>query len=493
MSPPRLTKLSDVSGSAKLPDYDPDAHGVGIVHIGLGAFHRAHQAPITDAALSKAGGDWRITSVSLRSRGVADALESQNGLYTLIERGPDGSEGRIIASIANVIAANPQATLAALSASGVRIVTLTVTEKGYGIDRSGNGLNLSHPAVAADLSSSATPTGVLGLLTAALAKRRADSLKPFTVLCCDNLPDNGGLLRRGVIEFAQVNNPELASWIETNVDFPSCMVDRITPAASEDTLREATRLTGCADVAAIDTEPFYQWVIEDRFSQGRPLWEHGGAIFVTDVKPYEEMKLRMLNGSHSMLAYTGFLLGQRYVRDVMNDKSMAHLVRRHLVAVATGLAPLPSVDFAIYAADLEARFCNPAIAHETYQIAADGTEKLPQRIFTPALEALKSGLDTRPFAFATAAWMRYCLRSDESGTTYALNDPREAEIMDVLSGIPRNAHAILSSLQEMPALFPEALKKSSNWCVGVETVLNEMLMNGVRSAVSKEVVSNPKT
>jgi len=483
---PRLAQLSDITGPAKLPKYDPDAHGVGIVHLGLGAFHRAHQAAITDTAISEAGGDWRITGVSLRSRSVVDALDPQNGLYTLIERGEKGTEGRVIGSIARVIAADPQATLDALCAPNVRVVTLTVTEKGYGIDRQTFGPDLQHAAVVSDLKTPENPKGVLGLLTAALAKRRARSIEPFAVLSCDNLPDNGGLLRRGVIGFARVNTPELADWIAENVAFPSSMVDRITPAATTNTRQEATRLTGCEDAAAIETEPFSQWVIEDHFPQGRPAWEHGGAIFVSDVKPYEEMKLRMLNGAHSMLAYTGFLLGHRYVRDVMNDESMARLIRRHLAAAAAGLAPLPEVDFTEYARDLQERFRNPAIAHKTFQIAADATEKLPQRIFAPAFEALDAGRDIRPFAFATAAWMRYCLGKEKSGSPYILHDPRAAEITEATTGAQRTAQAISTALHELPSLFPEGLKNSRHWRNNVESVLNEILQNGIRSAVTKE-------
>lgn len=486
MPPSRLKRLSDVTGAVKLPSYDPAAHGVGIVHLGLGAFHRAHQAVMTDAAISQMGGDWRITGVSLRSRVVADALEQQNGLYTLIERSAEGAAGRIIGSIARVIATDPQATLKALCDPDVRVVTLTVTEKGYGIDRTTGMPDPRNPAIAADLASPDTPAGVLGLLTAALAGRRAASVAPFAILCCDNLPDNGRFVQGGVLGFARMTDPELADWIETNVAFPASMVDRITPAATQETLRDAIRLTGCVDGAAIETEPFSQWVIEDRFPHGRPSWEYGGAIFVADVEPYERMKLWMLNGTHSMLAYAGFLSGYRYVRDVMTDPNLAHLVSRHLCAAASGLGPLPGVDFADYARDLESRFRNPAIAHETYQIAMDGTEKLQQRIFAPALTALEAGRDFRPFAFPVAAWMRYCLGLDETGTAYALRDPREAEIAATLSVLPRSASAIASALHELPSLFPTRLRENPDWRAAVVSVLTEMLEKGVPAAVSSE-------
>ncbi|MCP1168825.1 mannitol dehydrogenase family protein, partial [Limimaricola sp. ASW11-118] len=247
-----------------------------------------------------------------------------------------------------------------------------------------------------------------GLLVEALRRRRGAGRAPFTVLCCDNLPENGALLRGGVLGFARRVDPEFADWISAEVAFPSSMVDRITPAATDDTRALARRLTGYEDAAAIETEPFCQWVIEDRFPQGRPDWEAGGAIFVEDVAPFERMKLRMLNGAHSLIAYAGFVAGHTLVRDAMASAALAALVRRHIAAAARTLGPLPGIDLAAYGAELAARFANPAIAHETYQIAMDGSQKLPQRIFGPAWDAQQAGRDLRPFAFATAAWARYC-------------------------------------------------------------------------------------
>lgn len=227
--------------------------------------------------------------------------------------------------------------------------------------------------MAGDLLNPQAPAGVLGLLVAALARRRAAGLPPFTVLSCDNLPENGAHLRDGVIGFARLVDAPLAEWIAAKVAFPSSMVDRITPAPTATTLAEAQRQTGCVDLAAVECEPFIQWVIEDHFPQGRPQWEAGGALFVPDVLPYERMKLTMLNESHSMLAYSGFLSGHRYVRGVMSDPALAVLVGRHLKAAAAVLPPLPGLDAADYATALIERFRNPAIAHETYQISMDGT------------------------------------------------------------------------------------------------------------------------
>lgn len=483
-----LKALATLPASVARPSYDPVEHGAGIVHIGVGAFHRAHQAVYTDAALAAAGGDWRIDGISLRSTEIADAMNPQDGLYTLIERGAEAVSARVIGSIRRVIAAarDRAAPLAALAMPETRIVSLTVTEKAYGIDRAAHRVDPAHPAVAADLANLRTPVGAIGLIVEGLRLRREKALRPYTVLCCDNLPENGRLLRAGVLDFARRVDRALADWIEETVAFPSTMVDRITPAPTEATLAEAKRLVGHVDLAAVETEPFTQWVIEDRFTAGRPAWEEGGAIFVKDVAPYEAMKLRMLNGTHSMLAYAGFLSGRRYVRDVMRDAALAKLVRRHLKAAAATLAPLEGIDTDDYARALAERFANPAIAHETYQIAMDGTEKLPQRILAPALHALDNGQDLRPFAFAVAAWMRYCTGRTDDGATYALRDPREAAIRAALAGAGDGAGGIAEALFTLPGLFPAALAAEKRWRGLVEEILSAMLQKGVSRAVAEE-------
>lgn len=484
---PRLSAALTLPDGVAAPGYVPADHGCGIVHLGLGAFHKAHQAVYTDDALALDGGDWRITGVSLRSTGAVEELAPQDCRYTLIEQGEGAPQARVIASIARALsgATDIAAIRAALADPATRIVSLTVTEKAYGIERTTGGADPAHPSVAADLRAPDQPTGVLGLLVQALGARRAAGIAPFTVLCCDNLPENGAMLRGGVIDFARRTDPDLAGWIREAVAFPSTMVDRITPAQTEKTRAEALRLTGAEDHAAIETEPFTQWVIEDRFTAGRPAWEKAGAIFVADVAPYEKMKLRMLNGTHSMLAYAGFLAGHRYVRDTMNDAALARLIRRHLGAAAATLAPLPGIELAGYAAQLQERFANPAIAHETYQIAMDGTQKLPQRLLAPALETLGAGAPLRPFAFAVAAWMRYCLGRSDTGENYALRDPMEAEISSRLRGLD-NAAAIIDSLSTLPGLMPPALAGASAWQEPLNDILTRMLRDGVGQAIARE-------
>ncbi|MFD1342434.1 mannitol dehydrogenase family protein [Litorisediminicola beolgyonensis] len=479
----RLTTPDALPAGVARPAYRREDHGAGIVHIGLGAFHKAHQAVYTDDALAASGGDWRIIGVSLRSAEPSEELTPQNGLFTTIERSADGTEARVIGSLAAALClrTDRQAVLEALCAPETRIVSLTVTEKGYGIDRRTGGVDTDHPAIAADLDTPETPNGVAGLLVWALGRRRAAGIAPFTVLCCDNLPDNGPMVRGLFVDFARRTDPDLVSHIERDVAFPATMVDRITPARTDETLRLAEELTGHADAAAIECEAFRQWVIEDSFPQGRPDWDAGGALFVEDVRPFEDMKLRMLNGTHSMLAYAGFLAGHRYVRDTMADPGLARLIRRHLTAAAATLDALPGIDLDAYAEALAQRFANPHLAHETYQIAMDGSEKMPQRIFAPALEALRRGQPIDPFAFAAAAWMRYTTGRTDAGETYALRDPMEAKLK--LDEDDASADAILGHISGLPGLVPEALSRSEGWQRAVLTHLDLMLAKGMAQAI----------
>lgn len=486
MSLPRLNDRNVLNVKARQPAYTPANHRAGIVHIGPGAFHRAHQAVMADAALAQEGGDWRIVGVSLRSRDLADSLNPQDGLYTLIERGKDGASARIIGAIERVIAVDPVATLNAICDPSIRIVTLTVTEKGYGIDLARRMPDASNPVVAADLAAPDTPRGVLGLLTLAAKRRKAAALAPLTVLSCDNLPENGKVLRGGVIGFARMSGQEdLAEWIKDNMAFPCSMVDRITPAPTQATLKDAMAAIGCRDDAAVETEPFMHWVIEDDFPSGRPAWEAGGAVFVTDVTPYERMKLTMLNGSHSLLAYSGFLLGRRYVRDVMTDPGLVWLVKRHLKAAAALLPDLAGVDFDVYAKDLIERFSNPAIAHETFQIATDGTQKLPQRIFDPAMTALDCGQSVTPFAFATAMWIRFCVGKRDDGTAYDLPDLRAAELTSAIGRSAADAAALSNAIHALPNLVPPHLASNAMWRREVETILSSVLQLGCRAAIQQ--------
>lgn len=471
------------------PGYDRHRPS-GIVHMGVGAFHKAHQAVCTDDALAKSGGDWMITGVSLRSPDVAAGLNPQDGLYTLLVRGADGVSARVVGSIATVLVApqTPQTVIGALVSKDTKIVSLTITEKGYGLDPKTGGLDRNHASVADDVANPRAPKGAVGFIVEALRLRRAAGLEPFTVLCCDNLPSNGAVLRRLTIDFARLSDPDLSAFIEGKVAFPSTMVDRITPASTEKTFADVLALTRFEDHAAVETEPFTQWIIEDDFTAGRPDWEAGGAVFVKDVAPYEKMKLRMLNGAHSMLAYSGYVAGHAYVRDVMKDANLASLVARHQTEAARTLDPVPGIDLAAYGRDLRARFENPAIAHQTYQIAMDGTQKLPQRLLEPATVALRRGLPLDAYAFAVAAWMRYVRGMSENGEAYALRDPREAEMKALVDGVG-DAASIVDRLFELPGLFPGELVTSPQWNAAVKRRLETMLVKSMRAAIAEEAES----
>ncbi len=469
-------------GVSKL-SYQPEDHGVGIVHFGPGAFHRAHQAHYTDKVLSDFGGDWRILAVSLKSTQTVDDLNAQDGLYSLLIKSASGeNEVEVIGSIVGAEAASRTTdhVYETLTSPKTHILSLTVTEKAYGIDRQTGQISHDHPDILHDLQNPDAPIGVIGMIVKGLALRKANALPPFTVLCCDNLPHNGDLVRSGVLDFAERTDQELAQWIAEHGCFPNTMVDRITPAATPELLDNVSKMLGVEDKLAIETEPFTQWVIEDKFCGPRPQWEKVGALLVDDVAPYEHMKLRMLNGAHSLIAYLGHVHGCKYVRDAMAHPHIQPLVLNHFKAALQTLAPLHDVDFNEYAQQLAERFENPNIAHETYQIAMDGTQKLPQRIFSPAIDALKLGQDIDSFALATAAWMLYCHvgvngQSASGLGPYALRDPREAEIKNALEGVGANAVALRNGLFGLSDFIPEELAESEEWGEQVTCKLARLL------------------
>ncbi|MGO6847085.1 mannitol dehydrogenase family protein [Rhizobium ruizarguesonis] len=475
----RLQTLSGLAPTAKLPAYDRDQLKSGILHLGPGAFFRAHFAPFTDAAIAVSGGDWGIEVASLRTADVADHLNEQNGLYTMLIRDTSGTVAQVIGPIlrAHVATRDPAGLLDRLEDPAIRIVSLTVTEKAYGMDTATGGLDLNHADVAADLANRHAPRGVIGYLVEGLSRRRAKGIAPFTPLSCDNLPSNGAVLKRLVLDFAERVDPSLRQWIEANVPFPSTMVDRITPASTEATYQDAERLTGRQDLAAIETEPFTQWVIEDHFADGRPAWEKAGALMVTDVSAYEKMKLRMLNGAHSLLAYLGYIGGYEFIRDVMDDAGLAALAYRHMHAAARTLDAVPGIDLDDYASELIARFANKAIAHRTYQIAMDGTQKLPQRLLEPATEALAHGDKAETYAIAVAAWMRYAIGEHGNGERYELRDPRAGEIAALIADVPRTGLAISAALFTLPGLFPAALTGNRAWTQDVSDKLEILIQD----------------
>ena len=394
-------------------DYDRDAQAAGIVHFGIGAFHRAHQAWYTDLAMSAGDRDWGIVGVSLRSGEVAHQLNPQEGLYTVTERSGEGARTRIVGAVKEVLVApyEPDEVIAALAAPATRIASFTITEKGYCRARDG-GLD---PDLVGDES-------VYHYLARGLRRRHDAGLPGLTLMSCDNLADNGQQLARLMREYLERHDPALLAWFEAECTCPSTMVDRIVPATTtEDREQVAEELDGLRDEAAVMTEPFSQWVIEDRFANGRPLWDKVGAQLVADVRPYETAKLRMLNGAHSLLAYVGLAHGHTYVHEAVADPAIRPLADRLMrEEAAPTIAAAPGQDLGAYADALISRFANPALEHRLIQIAMDGSQKIPQRW----LETLaQSREDCTAIRAGIAAWVRHI-----GGANGPVDDPIALEL-----------------------------------------------------------------
>ncbi|MDG4879400.1 mannitol dehydrogenase family protein [Mesorhizobium sp. WSM4935] len=428
----RLSNLTIANVPAAIPRYDRRAVTPGIVHLGVGAFHRAHQAAYVDACLADGESDWGIIGISLRSPDTRDALKPQDGLYTLAIRDSAGEQLQVIGSIQSLLVApeDPGAVLAALTDPRIRIVTLTITEKAY-LRAADGSLDGAHPDIVHDLANPGSPKTAHGFLAEALARRAIAGTPPFTVLCCDNLPANGATLHRLLIEFAKLRDADLARHVADEVAFPSSMVDRIVPATTDaDRARIADEL-GIEDAWPVMTEPFRQWVIENRFPAGRPAWEKFGVTMVEDVGPFEDMKLRLLNGAHSGIAYLGLLSGHATVDRAFADPSIRQFVDRLWAeAIPTlpqdaGLDPIP------YTAELAQRFSNTALAHRTAQIANDGSQKLPQRIVASALARLEAGLLPEHLSLVVAAWIAACAARGGSLPEGHFTDPLDAALNDL--------------------------------------------------------------
>lgn len=424
---------------------------VRIVHLGLGAFFRAHGAVIVEQAAP----DWGILGVSLQNPDMRDRLAPQGGTYWAVEQGPGGEVARHVQIVQGVLVAkeNPGAVLAAMAAPDVRIVSLTVTEKGYCHEPSSGRLNADHPDIVHDLANP-LPRSAPGFLVRALAARRAAGLPPFTVLCCDNLPDNGRVVRGVVLDLAARIDPALADWIAREGRFPGTMVDRIVPATRPEDIDRIATLTGRHDAAPVLHEPFRQWVVQDDFVPGnRPDLAAAGVQMVADVAPFEHMKLRMLNGTHSALAYLGYLAGHETIADTVADPTFAAYVKRLWSAeIIPALTPPPGTDLPAYAGQLFARYANPAIRHRTWQIAMDGSQKLPQRILGTLASNLDAGRDSPGLMLALAAWVHYVSGTDLQGNPIDVRDPLRDTLREAATS-PDPVGAILS----LRAVFPENL------------------------------------
>jgi len=483
-----LATLSGLPASLR-PPLDPIELRVGIVHLGIGAFHRAHQAVYTEEAMVASGDDdWAICGVTQRSTAVIDQLRPQDCLYSVLERGTETESLRVVASVRDVLfaAEDYAGLLARIADPATRIVSLTVTEKGYRHDPASGRLRLDDAEIAADLSGRPART-VVGQLVRGLAARRTADAGPLAVMSCDNLPANGMTLRGLVAEFADRSDPGLANWITGNVSFPSTMVDRIVPATTPGEVARATELLGVRDEGVVVTEPFRQWVVEDDFPAGRPDWAAAGAILTDDVAPYELLKLRLLNGSHSMLAYLGALAGVTYVADAVAHDEIREAVTRLMAEVTPTLTVPAGFDLPAYERSLLDRFANPALRHRLLQIAMDGSQKLPQRLLEPARALRNAGRQPYWVSLAVAAWMRYAAAgAADDGVRLPLDDPLAGRLR-ALTERARSSADVVDCLLSLTEVFGADLATDPTFRALVVEHYDRLAADGVHAAVKAAV------
>jgi fructuronate reductase len=471
------------------PDYDVSKVATGIVHLGLGAFHRAHEAVYTDAIL-RHDPRWGICGVSLKTPGATAALARQDGLYTVLERGADRTAARVIGALRETLFLGTarDRVIARLADPAVGVVSLTVTEKGYCHDPATGLLNRAHPDIAHDLVHPEAPVSAIGVLVAGLTARRTATGRAINVVCCDNLPHNGRTVEGLVTAFAHALDPALGDWIGAHVAFPRTMVDRIVPATTDVDVADAARLLGVADAAPVVTEPFNGWVIENRFAAARPAWEGAGVQIVGDIAPFETMKLRLLNGSHSTLAYLGFLLGHEFVWQASADPLLAALVERLMATeVVPTLAPPPGVDLSSYCAQIVARFRNPALPHRTQQIAMDGSQKLPQRLLGTVRDRLAGGGSIAHLALAIAGWIRYASGTDEHGRTIEISDPLAARFASIAAAARGNASEIADGFLGLTEVFGADLSENTVFRRAVSRDVGGLIRDGVRRTLAVHI------
>ena len=425
----RLTKDALASLDVPVPEYDRSAIGVGIVHIGVGGFHRAHQAVYVDQLMREGEAlEWGICGVGVLpgDRRMQEALDAQDGLYTLVLKHPDGRyEPRVIGSIVRFLLApeDPAAVIEAMADERVRIVSLTVTEGGYNLNDITGEFDADNADVRHDLAEGAVPRTTFGLVTEALRVRRERGVGPFTVMSCDNLQGNGELSRRVFAAFARLRDPELGDWIEREVRFPNSMVDRITPQTTDADREEVRERFGIQDAWPVVCEPFMQWVLEDDFAAGRPAFERAGVQVVEDVGPYELMKLRLLNASHQAIAYFGHLCGYRLVHDAAQDPLFREFLLGYMDEEATPtLAPVPGVELDEYKRTLIERFSNPEVRDTIARLAAESSDRIPKWLLPVVRAQLESGGPIARSAAIVASWARYAEGTDEHGDPVTVVD-----------------------------------------------------------------------
>jgi len=474
--------LAALAPEVEVPVYDPSTVRQGIAHIGVGGFHRAHQAIYTEALLNRGEArEWGICGVGLRreDRAMQQALAAQDHLYTMLVLGDEpGLEVRVVGAINGMLLAedSPAALIDKLADPAIRIVSLTITEGGYCIDDSTGEFMAHLPDIQHDLAHPQAPRSVFGFLCAALAKRRAAGTPAFTLMSCDNLPHNGAVTRKALLAFAHLADHELATWIDSHVSFPNAMVDRITPMTSDAHRAQLTERHGVEDAWPVVCEPFLQWVLEDKFVNGRPAWEKVGVQFTDDVTPYEDMKIKLLNGSHLALTYLGFLKGYRYVHETMNDPLFRRYVRTFMdLDVTPQLAAVPGIDLEGYKDTLIERFSNQAIADQLERVCSDGSSKFPKFIVPTLNRLIEDGRSLERAALVVAAWALYLKGVDETGTSYRIPDPRAEFCQALVADDDKVRERVLG----VEVIFGNAIAQSAAFVAAFELCYDSLRKLGV--------------
>ncbi|MEV4755667.1 mannitol dehydrogenase family protein [Micromonospora sp. NPDC049559] len=471
----------------------PGTVAAGVVHLGLGAFHRAHQAVYTEAALAEAGGDWGIIGVAPRSTDVVDRLAAQDNLFSVTSMSGAGNETRVVGALAGVrhAASDPAAIVALLADPAIRVVTLTVTEKAYQLDPASGRLR-PDDEVAADLTTDRPPVTVPGLLVRGLLARAYADAGPIALVSCDNLPSNGkrlhslvGQALRLVGDATGGRSERIADWLHANVTYPGTMVDRIVPASTDETLAAAERALGVVDLAAVAAEPYRQWVIEDRFPGGRPAWERAGAVLTDDAGPWERLKLRALNGVHSAIAYLGALAGHETIAEALRIPHLRPVLARFIAEdIARSFAPPAGVSVVEYGESVLSRFENPVIRHRTIQVAMDGSQKLPQRVLHTIADLRAAGERPRWAALVVAAWMRFVQGRADDGTELPLDDPLAPRIRAALAAGTPSPAGVVDALLGLAEVFPPALAEDDEVRALVVEWLTALERHGVAATLA---------
>lgn len=483
--------LERLPAAVQTPAYDRAALAAGMVHLGVGAFHRCHQAEYTDDLLTLQFDRWGVVGINIRPPSLTETLGRQSGLYTRLIRENSHIEARVIGSILEVVDSQASAApaLDVLSSPHIELVTMTVTEKGYCHIPSSGELDLGHPDIVHDLANPERPRSVPGILAKALELRRATHGRPLTLLSCDNIPANGIILANVVQAFAERRGNSLADWISANAAFPSAMVDRIAPAVTQDDLDSVEQWFGYRDAAVAVGEPFRQWVIEQKFAGRMPRWDLVGATFVDDVTPFEHLKMRVLNGAQTTLATLGVLAGLEHTSDAIADPLLSTFVHRMLVEeTLPTLTPVPGMDPLAYVEQSLGRLRNTAIRHRNHQIATDGSQKIVQRLLNPIRDRLRQGESIALLSIPVAGWMAYLIQASEKfGKRWPVSDPYAGKVAAIADATGRDAKALAAGILAIDTIFDPGLAANDTFRRAVTSALDGLLSDDPMATVRRNL------